>query len=71
MSLSLPDYTQTRLEVKDEFITIEVELTCVGILTGSNWNLFWMFFVLRFFLYDYNYEIVVFDGPIDVLMRIG
>jgi len=30
-----------------------------------------MFSVFLFFLYDYNYEVVVFNKPINVLMRIG
>ena len=32
---------------------------------------FGMFIVLEFFIYDYNNEIVLFDGLIDALMRIG
>jgi len=44
--------------------------TCVGILRGSNWDLFWDVCYITIFMYDYNYEIVMFDGPIDALMQI-
>jgi len=48
-----------------------IEWTCVGILRGSNWDLFLDIYLIIIFLYDYKYDIVVFDGPTDVLMRIG
>ena len=48
-----------------------LEWTCVEILRGLNWGLFWNVYWIIIFLYDYKYNIVVFDGPIDVRMRIG
>ena len=48
-----------------------LEWTCVGILRGLNWGLFWDVYWIIIFLYDYKYNIVVFDGSIDVWMQIG
>jgi len=31
------------------------------------WDVYWIII----FLYDYEYDIVVFDGPMDVLIQIG
>ena len=59
------------LEVRDELIAIGLEWTCVGILRGLNLGLFWDVYWIIIFLYDYKYNIVVFDRPIDVLMWIG
>ena len=44
--------------------------TCVGILRKLNLDLFWDIYWIIFFLYDYEYNIIVFYVPIDVLMRI-
>ena len=48
-----------------------LEWTCVGILRGLNWDLFWDVYWIIIFIYDYKYNIVVFEGPIDVPMWIG
>ena len=48
-----------------------LEWTCVGILEDQIRVYFGMFTVLYIFLYNYNYDIILFDGPIDALMWIG
>ena len=47
-----------------------LEWTCVGILRELNLGLFWDVYWIIIFRYDYEYNIIVFYVPIDVLMRI-
>ena len=70
MPLSLLEHTWAHLEVSDEFIAIGVRMNMCRDPWGLNWVYFGMFIELKFFLYDYKYNIVVFYVPIDVLIRI-
>ena len=67
--LSSSDYTVSPLRGKIWVIhSWGVVRTCVGILKGSIEKSFWVFLQFWFYLYNYNCELYMFDGPIDVSM---